>query len=66
MKKPSIFAHLRLLGVLSLLVACIGLSACESSSKPGTSGSRESTIPWNRPASWEGPGVYGSALGQGR
>lgn len=27
---------------------------------------RESSIPWNRPASWEGPGVLGAGMPQSR
>ena|GEM_PF-562543 len=57
---------LRLSAVVMLLFAGLSSTGCESSQKPGATRPRESSIPWNRPASWEGPGVYGSALGQGR
>jgi len=46
-----------------LLAACsAGLTACETtgdsaSSRPGTS-----TLPWNRPAKWEGGGVLGGQM----
>jgi len=48
---------------LALLAACsAGLTACETtgdsaSSRPGTS-----TLPWNRPAKWEGGGVLGGQM----
>jgi hypothetical protein len=46
---------------MAALVAAFGFSAC-STTDPATGKPRESSIPWNRPSSWEGPGVYGSAL----
>lgn len=50
--------------LVSLLVLSLGLIGCATTNDPMADDSRprESTIPWNRPASWEGPGVYGSAL----
>jgi hypothetical protein len=49
------------LAVLTALA--LGLAACASTT--GDDGQpRESSIPWNRPASWEGAGVYGSAVNQ--
>ncbi len=66
MKCTSEILSLRFVGIATGLFALFAFSACESSQKPSSTGARESSIPWNRPASWEGPGVYGSALGQGR
>jgi hypothetical protein len=57
---------LRFSALVMLLWVGLLSTGCESSQKPGAMRARESSIPWNRPASWEGPGVYGSALGQGR
>ncbi len=55
----------RWLTLLILAVCALGLAACASTTaedgKP-----RESSIPWNRPQSWEGAGVYGSAINQGQ
>ena len=48
---------------IALAGLLLGLSAC-ASNDPNTGRPRESSIPWNRPASWEGPGVYGSAINQ--
>jgi hypothetical protein len=56
----------RRLALLTLITIALGLSACASSNDPMSDGRpRESSIPWNRPQSWEGPGVYGSAMNQG-
>lgn len=47
---------------LALLVGlALGLAACASTTTEDGQ-PRESSIPWNRPASWEGAGVYGSAI----
>ena len=48
-----------------LAAAAIGLGACASNDTGPDGRPRESSIPWNRPQSWEGPGVYGSAMNQG-
>ncbi|MGC1482136.1 MAG: hypothetical protein WA771_16675 [Chthoniobacterales bacterium] len=45
-------------GVLLTLGGC-------ATEQTATGQQRESAIPWNRPASWEGPGVYGSAINGG-
>jgi len=49
--------------LLALLAAPFVLAGC-ASTDPATGQPRESTIPWNRPQSWEGPGVMGSAINQ--
>ena len=55
----------RILSLLTLAAIAFGLAAC-ASKDPMTEGRpQETTIPWNRPQSWEGPGVYGSAINQG-
>lgn len=54
----------RVLACIALAAAALGFTGCASTSDPYADETRPSasTIPWNRPASWEGPGVYGSAL----
>ncbi|MBJ7258226.1 MAG: hypothetical protein JHD33_01715 [Chthoniobacterales bacterium] len=53
--------------VLSLLAVLIlaGSAGCESTAPPTSEASKRglSTIPWNRPAKWEGGGVLGSQMG---
>lgn len=41
------------------------LSGCETTAPPRSEASQRglSTIPWNRPAKWEGGGALGSQLG---
>jgi hypothetical protein len=51
--------------VILIVATAFGLGACASSETGADGRPRESSIPWNRPASWEGPGVYGSAMNQG-
>jgi hypothetical protein len=52
------------LALFALAALALGLPAC-ASHDPMTDGRpQESSIPWNRPQSWEGPGVYGSAINQ--
>ncbi len=47
--------NLAALVALSILTGCAGLES-ESAHKTGGS------IPWNRPASWEGAGALGAAM----
>jgi hypothetical protein len=54
----------RALALLLLSALALGLAACASDTT-ASGRPQESTIPWNRPQKWEGPGVYGSAMGQG-
>jgi len=46
------------------LAACMvaGLSGCSSTEDQATSRPGVSTIPWNRPAKWEGGGVLGGQM----
>jgi hypothetical protein len=57
---------LRLFALLVLASVVLGLGGCASNDPMADGRPRESTIPWNRPQSWEGPGVYGSAINQGQ
>ena len=43
----------------------IGLAGCETTAPPASEASQRglSTIPWNRPAKWEGGGMLGSQMG---
>lgn len=53
---------------LLLLGALLALSACQSAPEPSTSSAATtavSTIPWNKPASWEGAGALGGFMPQG-
>ena len=54
----------RWLALFALAVMILGLAACASNDPLSDGRPRESSIPWNRPESWEGPGVYGSAMNQ--
>jgi len=46
-----------------VLLSCLSLTGCESTPKSEASQRGLSTIPWNRPAKWEGGGVLGSQMG---
>ena len=52
---------IRLLALLSLVI----LPGCETTTPPPSEASQRglSTIPWNRPAKWEGGGMLGSQMG---
>ena len=49
--------------VMVFLLTC--LAGCETSSPPTSEASKRglTTIPWTRPAKWEGGGVLGSQMG---
>lgn len=51
--------------LLALLTAFAGVSLAGCQTAPETEASRRgvSTIPWNRPAKWEGGGPLGSQMG---
>jgi hypothetical protein len=51
---------IRLLTLLSLICAALGLGGCASSQS--ASDDSVSTIPWNRPAQWEGQGPMGGMM----
>ncbi|MDD5199326.1 MAG: hypothetical protein PHC88_05935 [Terrimicrobiaceae bacterium] len=53
----------RRIAFAALAALVLALAGC-ASNDPATERPRESSIPWNKPASWEGPGVYGSAINQ--
>ncbi len=44
------------------LATILSLTGCVTEERTATGQSRPSSIPWNSPAEWEGPGVYGSAI----
>jgi len=50
-------------GILCVF-AFLFLGAC-AASPPAHQRARESSIPWNRPASWEGGGALGGAMPTG-
>ena len=54
----------RVLGLITVLVLA-GLAGCETTAPPQSEASKRglSTIPWNRPAKWEGGGALGSQMG---
>ncbi len=58
-----ILMHLlsRIFAGLLLLTSSLGLSGCATTPKP-ESENNVSTIPWNRPASWEGRGPLGGMM----
>jgi hypothetical protein len=51
-----------LLALLMITVCSGGLTGCASSETTSASGRNVSSIPWNRPAKWEGGGVLGSQM----
>ena len=53
----------KLLRVVLMIAFCSsGLIGCASSETTSASGRKVSSIPWNRPAKWEGGGVLGSQM----
>lgn len=54
----------RRLALLTLAAVLLGLGGCASDDPMADGRPRESSIPWNRPQSWEGAGVYGSSINQ--
>ena len=47
------------------LFLMVSLSGCETTTPPRSEASQRglSTLPWNRPAKWEGGGMLGSQMG---
>jgi hypothetical protein len=54
-----------LMRLLLLAMAAAALPACETTTPPPSEAAQRglSTIPWNRPAKWEGGGALGSQMG---
>jgi predicted small secreted protein len=53
-----------------LCLLCVLITGCETSPGPGNDipagqGAAVSSIPWNKPASWEGAGALGGFMPQG-
>lgn len=51
-----------LLATLIIAICSGGLIGCASSETNSATGRKVSSIPWNRPAKWEGGGVLGSQM----
>ena len=51
--------------LLLLALTLTGLAGCQATTPPPSEASQRglSTIPWNRPAKWEGGGMIGSQMG---
>jgi len=56
----------RLLNSLLLAAAFILLPGCAATDDSPESQHAGSSIPWNRPEKWEGPGVMGSMMSGSR
>lgn len=57
-----------LLSILLLSVATLVLAGCQAESKDALAApdrAAVSSIPWNKPASWEGTGALGGFMPQG-
>lgn len=48
--------------LLAVLLIAAGLCSCASDTTASNSADRVSTIPWNRPQTWEGQGVMGGFM----
>lgn len=61
----SVLRAIRLLLLLLTPALIVGCETPEAASTGGNSPQQNlSVTPWNRPASWEGPGAYGSYFNQ--
>lgn len=51
--------------LLLIALTVAGLAGCQATTPPPSEASQRglSTIPWNRPAKWEGGGALGSQMG---
>lgn len=52
----------RFLAIFLAALSGAGLTGCTTQEDPATSRPGISTIPWNRPAKWEGGGMLGSQM----
>jgi len=52
----------KFLGGLILAAVAMLATGCQSPSGNDLDRPRESSIPWNKPQSWEGPGVLGNSM----
>ena len=62
MKKSKYFVS-QFFGMVTVLLLLIACSGCETQEPDQTASA--SAIPWNKPASWEGPGALGAMGFQG-
>lgn len=53
---------IKLLKTSTLLLALIFCAGCASDGGASNSENASSSLPWNRPEKWEGPGVVGSMM----
>jgi len=53
---------IRILGLFLAIAAIICLSACQSDQSQPQDPNKVSTIPWNRPETWEGSGGLGGMM----
>lgn len=55
----------RIVSLLLVTAFIAVLTGCETTAPPPSEASKRglTTIPWNRPAKWEGGGVLGSQMG---
>jgi hypothetical protein len=53
-----------LLGLLAITIAYSGCASTSTTTSTPTAGDPVSSMPWNKPASWEGSGQLGGAFGR--
>jgi hypothetical protein len=58
-------SFITLLSFLSFLIAGCETAPSPGGNIPGSQGASVSSIPWNKPASWEGAGALGGFMPQG-
>lgn len=52
----------RILGLLLAIAAAVFLSSCQGDNAQPQDPNHVSTIPWNRPETWEGQGPMGGMM----